>query len=149
MLQWTWTSWERVWRSASKQKRHWTSSPPSSFLNIPSWYACRWTKLPSPSGIVTPSLLRKDFITILTVESAYTKSNYLFLMCFQWVREQVRELVIREEHRVAQEQEAACPWLWIPSSPGELKHVQEGFWLQLVEEIQWTIQEQVLMGRVL
>lgn len=50
MLQWTWTSWERVWRSALKQRRRSTLSPPSSFPSIPSWCACRWTKPPSPSG---------------------------------------------------------------------------------------------------
>lgn len=68
----------------------------------------------------------------------YTKMFYS-PFCFQWVPEQVRELVIREERWVPQGQEAARPGLWIPSSPGELEHVQEGFWLQLVEEQPWTV----------
>ncbi len=80
--------------------------------------------------------------------SFYKTQLSLFLMfCFQWIPDQVWELVIREERRVTQEQEAAPPWLWIPSSSGELKHVQEGFWLQLVEEMLWTIQERVVTQR--
>lgn len=46
--------------------------------------------------------------------------------CFQRLPDQVREPVIGGERRVAQEQEAARPWLRVPASPGELKHVQEG-----------------------
>lgn len=58
MLQWTWTLWERALRSASKWRHRWTLSPLSSFPIIHSWYACRWTKLPSPSGIVTPLYIK-------------------------------------------------------------------------------------------
>ena len=78
---------------------------------------------------------RKDFNAIwcFIVKSAYTKPNPL-IVCFQWAPDQVWEFVIGEERRVTQEQETARPRFWVPSSPGELKHVQEGFWLQLVEE---------------
>lgn len=55
------------------------------------------------------------------------------MFCFQWIFDQVWEPGVRKECCVAKEQEADHPRLWIPSSPGELKHVQEGFWLQLVE----------------
>lgn len=64
-LQWTWTSWEQGTRLALKQRRHWTSSPPSSSLNIPSWCAYRWTKLPSPTGTLRPSQWGFDSLPLL------------------------------------------------------------------------------------
>lgn len=72
------------------------------------------------------------------------------MFCFQWIPEQVWEPFFREECVVAKEQEAARPRLWIPSSPGKLKHVQEGFWLQLVKRDIMNFQEGVfiLLGRL-
>lgn len=71
-----------------------------------------------------------------TVHSSYTRPNPLSSMfCLQWVCDKVWELVFRKERSVTQEEEAAPPGLWISSSPGEFKHVQEGFWLELVEDM--------------
>lgn len=67
MLQWTWTSWERVWRSALKQRHRLTSSQLSSFPNIPSWCACRWTKLPFHSGIVRIFLEKENISMVFCV----------------------------------------------------------------------------------
>lgn len=52
----------------------------------------------------------------------------------QWAGDQVRERVIGEEFHIPQGQEAAGSRLGVPSSPGELQHVQEGLWIQLVDD---------------
>lgn len=138
MWLWTWTFWERVWRSALKQRRHWTSSPLSSSQNTLSWCACRWTKLPSQSGKKREFFFKK---IAAVFQSSPILLNFLLVMFFlQWISDEVWEPAVGEECRVTQEQKVACSRLRIPSSPGELEHVQEGFRLQLVENNPATYQ---------
>lgn len=52
----------------------------------------------------------------------------------QWAGDQVWERVNGEEFHVPKGQEAAGSWLGVPSSPGELQHVQEGLRIELVDD---------------
>lgn len=105
------------------------------FSEYPFLVCMQMDKATFPVRYCENSPSKKDFV----VDSAlHTKPNSASVMfCFQWVCDHVWECVLWEERCVAQEQKAAGARFWIPSSSGELKHVQESFWLRLVEDVNY------------
>lgn len=59
------------WRWVSRRRQPWTSSPQCNFPSTHSWYACRWRRLPSPSG--------KNCFRLIYIKVAYFK-----MLCCCW-----------------------------------------------------------------
>lgn len=93
--------------------------------------------VPADGQIYLPSqvLNKKKKKNVAIFEWSLILLNFLFVMLFlQWIPDQVWEPAVREECCISQRQKDTHSWFRIPSSPGELEHVQEGFRLQLVEK---------------